>query len=58
MTEQEIKDTFNQLIHQRGRGTKAGLTNDQVYNYKRTPPTIGTMLEVLWLMDQLEMKIE
>lgn len=58
MTEQEIKDTFFKLINEHGRGTRAGLTNDQVYNYKRTTPTIGTMLEVLWLMDQLEMKIE
>lgn len=58
MKEEEIKSTFYQYINQRGMGTKAGLTKDQVYNYKRTEPTIGTMLEFLWRLDKLEMKDE
>lgn len=58
MDEQEIKETFYKYIKQRGVGTKAGLTNDQVYNYKRIEPTIGTMLEFLWRLDKLEMKEE
>ncbi len=58
MTETEINEAFNTIINTRGMGTKAGLTKFQVYNYKRYPPTIGTMLEVLWKLDKLEMKEE
>ncbi len=58
MTEQEIKDAFYEILNTRGAGIKAGLTKFQVHNYKRTEPTIGTMLELLWKADKLEMKIE
>ena len=59
MEESEIKAAFFEEIKQRGIGKKAGLTKQQVYNYRhRDEPGIGTMLEVLWRLDKLEMKIE
>lgn len=58
MNEQEIKTEFFKHLNVRGRGTKAGLTKFQVQNYKRTEPTIGTMLEFLWRLDLLEFKEE
>jgi len=56
MEESEIKERFYTVLNKRGAGVKAGFTKFQVHNYKRIEPTIGTMLEMLWRVDQLEFK--
>lgn len=59
MEESEIKANFYDAMKDRKIGKKAGLTKQQVYNYRhRDEPGIGIMLEVLWKLDKLEMKIE
>lgn len=50
MTKAEIEFLFNQALHQRGLLTKLGVSRNIIYNWreKRTIPTLGEMLEVLF----------
>ena len=61
MTENEIKENFLEEVHKRSFGREAGLTKDQVYDYRKRVKddslTTALMLEVLWKLDKLEFKI-
>lgn len=61
MTEEEIKSSFEEEVQKRSFGREAGLTKDQVYDYRKRLKednlTTGLMLEVLWKLDKIEFKI-
>ena len=61
MEESEIKEAFLAEVHKRSFGREAGLTKDQVYDYRKRVKednlTTAIMLEVLWKLDKLEFKL-
>jgi len=58
MTEEEIKTAFFEALLERGVGKKLGVTRYVVYNYRNRETNTAKMLEVLWKLDKLELKIE
>ena len=52
----EIDQAFKAVVAQRGIGKHLGKTKQDVYKLRNRDVTLGTKLEVLYVMDKLRFK--
>lgn len=59
MTEEEIKNLFFFAIQERGVYKKIGWSKSKLSNFKtRVTPTLGDMLEALYKLEKIKLKVD
>jgi hypothetical protein len=58
MTEEEIRELYNEVINQRGIHNKLGLSRSYIYHLRNdVPPTLGLMLEQLLKLGKIKVEL-